>query len=114
MLRNVSLREKDLLIQLGIEVFLHFCVVRIQRPVHEMGDSLLRAVRVKDLKAVALLHQLVADFPERRGGFLRQECQRLLVSVDPLSHKIIGGIIADLQDGVRDGFAKEHEIRGIV
>ena len=79
-----------------------------------MGNRHLRAVRVKNLQPVALLLQILADLREGRCRLLRQEGQGLFVAVDAVSDEIVGGIVADLQDRVRNRFGEQHEAGGIV
>ena len=114
MLRNIPLREEDGLIQFRVEVFLHAGILRIQRPVHKVRDCHLRAVSIEDLQPVALTHQLIADLFQRGGSLCRQHGQRLFVSVDAVSYKIVGGIVTDLQNGIRYRLAQEHKVGGVI
>ena len=113
-LGDVALGEQHILLQLRVEVFLHAHIVRIQGPVHEVGHGLLGAVGIVNLQAIALLHQVIAHRPQGSGGLLCQEGQGFLIAVNPVPHKVVGGVVADLQDGVGDRFTQQHEIRGVV
>ncbi len=114
MLGDLALREQNVLLEIGIEVFLHPRILGVERPVHEVRDRLLRTVGVVYLEAVAFRHEFVAGGFERGGGFFREHCQRLLVAVYAVADEVIGRIVPDLKYRVGDGVAEQNEIRRVV
>ena len=114
MIADVSLREQHILLQLRIEIFLHPGILRILCPVDKIGDSALGPVSIIDLQTISLLNQVIAHLLQSLGSFLRQKRNRLLIAVDPVTDKVIGGIVTDLQNRIRHGFTEQNKIRGII
>ena len=86
---DIALWEQDILVKVRIKILLHTGIIRIQRPVHEVGHRPLRTVGVKDLQAVSLLNQFIAYFLKRRGGLFCKKRQRFFISVYPSAHKVV-------------------------
>ena len=109
-LSDIILLEKDGFVQVGVEIFLHPCVLDIGRPTDEMVHCHLRAIGVVNLQPVAHLDNVVADSLEAVGGSFCEKGGRLEISVDPVSHEIIGSVVTDLQDSVRHHVHDIHEL----
>ena len=58
--------------------------------------------------------RFIADFPQGCGSLPGQERHRLLITIDPIPDKIVGGVIPDFQDGIRHRITEQHEIRRII
>ena len=99
---DIFLLEQDALIEIGIEIGLHLRIRYIGRPADEMVDALLRTVGVVNLEAVTLAHDVVAHGLEGCGGFLCQQGRRRKIAVDAAADKVVGAVVADLEDCVRD------------
>ena len=90
MFGNIFLRKQSILFKFRIKVLFHFHVIRIQRPVHKVGYSHLRAVSVEYFEPVSLRDQIVTHLFKCCGSFLCQERQRLLITGYALADKIVG------------------------
>ena len=79
-----------------------------------MGDGTLGTVRIVDLQTVAHLTELVADFFQGQSGFDGQEGFRFFVSVDAVADEVVGGVVAYLQDGIRNHIRNGNKIRSVI
>ena len=107
--RDVAPRKELLLRQLRVEIRLHTHVLILDAPEHEVLDRTGGAVGVEDLEPVALNKQLAADDLERPRRLDREQGAGLLVPVDPVADKIVGGIIADLLYDLRHVIRQQDE-----
>ena len=104
LLTDVFSLEEHALVEVGIEVGLHFGVADVGGPAHKVVHGFLRAVGVVDLQTVALTDDVIAHGLQRLGGFLGQQGDGLFVAVDAGADEIVGAVVAYLQNGVGDGF----------
>ena len=79
-----------------------------------MGHCLLRPVSIKDLQPVSPGQQIITDLPQCSSCLPGQERNGLLITIDPITDKIVGGVIPDFQDDIRHCIAEQHEIRRII
>ena len=87
---DVFLLEEHALVQVRIEIIVHEGVRHIGRPAYKMVHGALGPVRIVNLEPVSLGHY------------------GLQIAVYPLSHKVVGAVIADFQDGVRNGLCHRN------
>ena len=105
---DVFLLEEHALVQVRIEIIVHEGVRHIGRPAYKMVHGALGPVRIVNLEPVSLGHYVVTHFLERGGGLRSEQGRGLQIAVYPLSHKVVGAVIADFQDGVRNGLCHRN------
>ena len=97
------------LLYIGVEDGLHAGGGQILRPPGKVIHRPLGSIGIIDHQAQTLLQHVVADQAQGMCRLLGEDGYGLLIAVDALAHKIIGGVVPDLQDGIRDGLAYQDE-----
>ena len=114
LLHDVFLLEQETLVHVRIERAFHRGIGDVRCPSHEMVHRLLGPVCIIYLQPVSHLPEFVVHCLEAVRRLTGKQCCRLLVAVDPGSHEVIGRIIANLQDHVRNDVRDIDEIPGSV
>ena len=106
---DIALRNNLSLFQGGIEESLHPGIGLILRPAHKMLHSHLGTIGIIDFQAISLADHFIADLLQRGSRFAGEQRNRLFIAIDPVADEIEGGIVADFQDHVGNGFAEDHK-----
>ena len=107
--RDIASLEQLLLFQIRIKIWLHAQIQILNAPQNEMPHRPGRTVGVINLQPIALYIHLIGHSFERSGCFFCQKCNRLFITVYPLAHKIVGGVIADLLYNARNIIGQKHK-----
>ena len=81
---------------------------------HKVVDTLLRAVGIVDLQAVALRHHVVTHLSQGLGSLLGQQGRRLLVAVDAGTYEIVRAEVAYLKDGIGHGISQGDKLAAVI
>jgi len=93
-----------------IEIALHNCIIRIVTPPHKMVNGTLRTICVIYLEPVTLRDNIIAYGFERVGSLASEQSGRCEITVNARSDKIVGTVIADFKDGIRNNIGYIDEV----
>ena len=110
---NISLREQFLLFQFRIKIWLHADVLVFDSPQHKMPDRTPGPISIEDLQPIALHQHLTADGFQCSGSLYGKQGAGLLITVNALADKIVGGIIPDFLHNMRNEICQYYKSRRI-
>ena len=111
--RDISSLKQLLLLQIRVKIGLHAQIEVLDAPQHKVFHRACWTIRIEHLDPIALGVQLARHGLERPRRLNRQKRHRLLVAVDAIPHKIVGGVVANLLDDPRNIVRQQHEAAGI-
>ena len=114
LLADIFLWKEHMFVEVGIEVRLHQRIRDGCCPPHEVVYCPLGTIGIVNLQTVALCHDVVADGMQTVGSLTGQQCRRLLVTVDALSHEVIGAEVSYFQNRIRHDVCQCYKPTAVV
>ena len=114
LLSDITQLEKFVTRHFGIEIGFHERVVDVGSPTHEVINGTLRTIGIIYLYTIALFHQIVTHGTKAVGGLTGEQCDGFFLAIHARPDKIVGTIIANFQDDIRDCLGQIHKLAEIV